>query len=85
MYAFPTAIMRAATAVAFGLPYEEALKAVTLNPAQIWGVADKIGNWLAAFEAAVGPHTAAVMIECVQGESGVVVPPQPRELKRSTR
>jgi len=30
---------------------------------------------LAAFEAAVGPRTAAIMIECVQGESGVVVPP----------
>ena len=30
--------------VAFGLPYEEALKAVTLNPAEIWGVADKLGS-----------------------------------------
>ena len=28
---------QAATAVAFGLPYEEALKAVTVNAAQIWG------------------------------------------------
>ena len=35
---------QAATAVAFGLPYEEALKAITLNPAQIWGVADKLGS-----------------------------------------
>ena len=35
---------RAATAVAFGLPYEEALKAITLNPAQIWGVADRLGS-----------------------------------------
>jgi len=35
---------QAATAVAFGLPYEEALKAVTLNAAQIWGVSDKIGS-----------------------------------------
>jgi imidazolonepropionase-like amidohydrolase len=35
---------QAATAVAFGLPYEEALKAVTLNAAQIWGVADKTGS-----------------------------------------
>jgi hypothetical protein len=32
---------QAATAVAFGLPYEEALKAVTLNVAEIWGVAEK--------------------------------------------
>jgi imidazolonepropionase-like amidohydrolase len=31
-------------AVAFGLPYEEALKAVTINPAQMWGVADKLGS-----------------------------------------
>ena len=35
---------QAAAAVAFGLPHDEALKAVTLNPAQIWGVADKIGS-----------------------------------------
>src|SRR5438270_12128877 len=33
-----------ANAVAFGLPYDEALKAITLNPAQIWGVADRIGS-----------------------------------------
>lgn len=35
---------QAATAVAFGLPYEEGMKAVTLNAAQIWGVGDKIGS-----------------------------------------
>ena len=35
---------QAATAVAFGLPYEEALKAVTINAAEIWGVADKVGS-----------------------------------------
>lgn len=35
---------QAATAVAFGLPYEEALKAVTLNAAEIWGVSDRIGS-----------------------------------------
>ena len=34
----------AARAVAFGLPYEEAMKAVTINAAQIWGVADKMGS-----------------------------------------
>jgi len=34
----------AGTAVAFGLPYEEALKALTINPAEIWGVADQIGS-----------------------------------------
>ena len=34
----------AATAVAYGLPYEEALKAITLYPAQILGVADRVGS-----------------------------------------
>ena len=34
----------AAAAVGFGLPYEEALKAVTLYPAQIWGVGDEFGS-----------------------------------------
>jgi imidazolonepropionase-like amidohydrolase len=34
----------AAAAVAFGLPYEEALKAITINPAQIWGVGDQLGS-----------------------------------------
>ena len=31
-------------ATAFGLPYDEAMKAITLNPAEIWGVADKFGS-----------------------------------------
>jgi len=31
-------------AVAFGLPHDEALKAITLNPAEIWGVADQLGS-----------------------------------------
>ena len=35
---------QAATAVGFGLPYDEALKAVTINAAQIWGAADQIGS-----------------------------------------
>ncbi|HJT18559.1 MAG TPA: amidohydrolase family protein, partial [Thermoanaerobaculia bacterium] len=34
----------AAMCAAFGLPKEEALKAVTINPAEIFGVADKIGS-----------------------------------------
>jgi imidazolonepropionase-like amidohydrolase len=34
----------AAMAVAYGLPPEEALKAVTLSPAEILGVADKLGT-----------------------------------------
>jgi len=35
---------QASTAVAFGLPYDEALKAITINPAEIWGASDKIGS-----------------------------------------
>ena len=35
---------QAATAVGFGLPYEEALKAVTINAAQIWGSDKEIGS-----------------------------------------
>lgn len=34
----------AASAAAFGLPKEEALKAITLYPAQIFGVADRMGS-----------------------------------------
>ncbi len=35
---------QAANAVAHGLPYDEALKAVTLYPAEIFGVADQVGT-----------------------------------------
>ena len=35
---------QAGFASAFGLPYDEALKAITINPAEIWGVADKLGS-----------------------------------------
>jgi imidazolonepropionase-like amidohydrolase len=31
-------------AVAYGLPYDEALKAITLNPAEMFGVSDKLGS-----------------------------------------
>jgi imidazolonepropionase-like amidohydrolase len=34
----------AGNAVAYGLPYEEALRAVTLYPAQIYGLADRYGT-----------------------------------------
>ncbi len=33
-----------ATAVAYGLPYQEGLKAITINPAEIWGVAAEYGS-----------------------------------------
>jgi len=35
---------QAGFATAFGLSYDEALKAITLNAAEIWGVADKLGS-----------------------------------------
>jgi imidazolonepropionase-like amidohydrolase len=31
-------------AVAYGLPYDEALKAITLYPAEVWGMGDKLGS-----------------------------------------
>lgn len=35
---------QAAHAAAFGLSAEEALKAVTIRPAEIWGIADQVGS-----------------------------------------
>ena len=35
---------QAGFATAFGLPYDDALKGITLNAAEIWGVADKLGS-----------------------------------------
>ena len=34
----------AAQAVAYGLPYEQGLKAITLNAAEIWGVSEQYGS-----------------------------------------
>ncbi|HLP78514.1 MAG TPA: amidohydrolase family protein, partial [Candidatus Paceibacterota bacterium] len=34
----------AAQAIAFGLPEDDALKALTLNPAEMAGVADRLGS-----------------------------------------
>lgn len=34
----------AATAVAYGLPHQEALRSITLSPAEILGVADRVGS-----------------------------------------
>lgn len=44
---------QAATAVAFGLPYEEALKAVTTYSAQILGVGDRVGAIEAGMNATI--------------------------------
>lgn len=35
---------QAGFATAFGLPYDEALKAITINAAEVWGVADQVGS-----------------------------------------
>ncbi|MFZ0799142.1 MAG: amidohydrolase family protein [Terriglobales bacterium] len=35
---------QAGFATAFGLPYDEALKAITVNAAEVWGVADQLGS-----------------------------------------
>lgn len=35
---------QAGYAVAFGLPHEQAVRAITLTPAEIWGVADQLGS-----------------------------------------
>jgi len=35
---------QAGFATSFGLPYDEALKAITINPAEIWGMGDKLGS-----------------------------------------
>jgi imidazolonepropionase-like amidohydrolase len=43
----------AGDAVAYGLPWAEALKAVTLNPARVFGVADKAGSLEAGKDADV--------------------------------
>lgn len=40
-------------AVAYGLPHDAALRAVTLTPAQIWGVADRYGSLEAGKDADV--------------------------------
>ena len=37
-------LYNAARAVAFGLPHDEALKAITINAAEIWGVAGETGS-----------------------------------------
>jgi imidazolonepropionase-like amidohydrolase len=36
--------LNAGTAVAYGLTREQALAAITINPARIWGIADRIGS-----------------------------------------
>lgn len=37
-------LFEAAVAMAFGLPYEEALKAITINPARLLGIENRVGT-----------------------------------------
>jgi imidazolonepropionase-like amidohydrolase len=37
--------------VAFGLPYDDAIRAITIGPAEIFGVADRVGSIEAGKEA----------------------------------
>ncbi len=37
-------LLQAQVSIAHGLPYEEALRALTINPAEIFGVSDRIGS-----------------------------------------
>lgn len=41
----------AALAVAYGLPWEEAMRALTVNPAEIFDVADQIGRLMPGMRA----------------------------------
>jgi imidazolonepropionase-like amidohydrolase len=36
--------INAGTAVAYGLPYSAALASITMNPAKIWGINDRVGS-----------------------------------------
>lgn len=66
---------QAATAAAYGLPKEEALKAITLSPAQIFGVADRVGSLDVGKDATLIVTTgdpleieSAVTLEFIQGK-----------------
>lgn len=51
----------AAQAAAFGLPADEALKAITLNPAEMLGVADRLGSLEAGKEATLVIATGDIL------------------------
>ncbi len=51
----------AAQAVAFGLPREEALKAITLYPAQMGGIADRLGSIEAGKDASLFAATGDIL------------------------
>src|SRR5208283_1541505 len=47
---------QAGFATAFGLPYDEALKAITINPAEVWGVADHLDVKTDVKQVYIGGH-----------------------------
>ncbi len=51
----------AAQAVAFGLPHDEALKSVTLYPAEIYGLADRLGSIAEGKEASLFVATGDIL------------------------
>jgi imidazolonepropionase-like amidohydrolase len=75
----------AAMASAYGLPREEALKAITLNPARILGVDDRIGS-LSAGKAADVMLTTGDPLEVVTDVVAVFIDGKPQSLDtRHTR
>jgi len=65
---------QAGTAAAYGLPKDAALKAITLSPAEIFGVADRVGSLEAGKDATLimttgDPleTTTGILMEYIQG------------------
>jgi imidazolonepropionase-like amidohydrolase len=79
----------AGLAVAYGLPWEEAIRAITLSPAEIFGVEDKIGSLSNGAEANLfiasgDPLEIATHIEAVYIR-GVRVPMTNRQIEQYQR
>ncbi len=72
----------AATAAAFGLPRDEALRAVTLYPAQILGVADRVGSLEAGKDATLFIADGDILETPTQVETALI---QGRQVDLSDR
>jgi imidazolonepropionase-like amidohydrolase len=72
----------AATAAAHGLPVDEALKAITLYPAQILGVADRVGSIEAGKDATLIVTAGDILETATQVEKAFV---QGREIDLSSK
>ena len=59
----------AATAVAYGLDTDEALKAITLYPAQILGVAERVGSLEASKDATLFVASGDILETATQVEA----------------